>query len=117
MPRGSKCRRVCAIPENRGFTPRTPCRDRVVLTVEELEAVRLCDLENLEQDDAAGSMGVSRGTFQRILYRARKKIAEALCAGKAIEIGGGHYELAQQPCGCRKKCSGCKFRKTEEGPA
>lgn len=114
MPRGMKCRRVCSVPENRGFTPRRPCGKTVTLTVEELETVRLCDLEGLEQDDAAVSMNVSRATFQRILYEARRKIAEALCGGEAIEIGGGHYELAQHPCGCRRRCGGCRFGAAEE---
>lgn len=115
MPREIKCRRVCAVPENRGFTPRRPCGGTVTLTVEELETVRLCDLEGMEQEDGAASMNVSRATFQRILYGARRKTAEALCCGKAIEIGGGNYELARRPCGCRKKCGRCRFSEAEEG--
>lgn len=111
MPRGCKCRRVCALPENRIFTPQKPCGAAISLTVEELETVRLCDLEGLEQDEAAVSMNVSRATFQRILYQARKKIAEALCSGKTIEIGGGNYVLAQHPCGCQRKCKNCRFEK------
>lgn len=114
MPRGFKCRRVCAVPENRIFTPKMQCHEKVTLTVEELETVRLCDLEGLDQDDAAKSMNVSRATFQRTLYQARKKIAEALCAGKEIEIGGGNYELAQRPCGCRKRCKSCRFDTSDE---
>ena len=114
MPRGQKCRRVCSVPENRLFTPQHPCGRTQVLTVEELEAVRLCDLEDLEQDEASVSMNVSRATFQRTLYQARKKIAEALCAGLAIKIGGGNYELAQYPCGCRRKCGNCRFEQTEK---
>lgn len=114
MPRGLKCRRVCAVPENRIFTPQCPCSKSVVLTIEELETVRLCDLEGLDQDDAAISMNVSRATFQRSLYQARKKIADALCTGKSIEIGGGNYELAQYPCGCHRKCKNCRFENTEK---
>lgn len=109
MPRGLKCRRVCAVPENRIFTPQMLCHETITLTVEELETVRLCDLEGLDQDDAAVSMNVSRATFQRTLYQARKKIAEALCAGKTIKIGGGNYELAQRACGCHKRCQKCRF--------
>ncbi len=114
MPRGVKCRRVCSLPENRLFTPVQPFHETVLLTVEELEAVRLCDLEGLEQDEAAINMNVSRATFQRTLYLARKKIAEALCAGKAIEIGGGNYELAEHRCGCRARCRHCRFETTPE---
>ncbi|MDF2632193.1 MAG: hypothetical protein K0Q85_789 [Caproiciproducens sp.] len=111
MPRGFKCRRVCAIPDNLMFTPQKPCDGTVALTIEELETVRLCDLEGLEQDEAAISMNVSRATFQRVLYQARKKIADALCTGKGIIIGGGNYELAEHPCGCRKACKNCRFEK------
>jgi len=111
MPRGFKCRRVCSVPSNRIFTPENPCCGTVVLTVEELETVRLCDMEGLEQDEASKSMNVSRTTFQRMLYQARKKIADALCAGKVIEISGGNYELAEHSCGCHKRCQNCRFEK------
>lgn len=115
MPRERKCRRVCQVPENRRFNPGRPCGGKtMVLSVEELEAVRLCDLEELEQNEAAVSMNVSRATFQRILYQARKKIAAALCNGEAIEIGGGNYELAEHPCCCRKKCRRCRFEQQTE---
>ncbi len=114
MPRGFKCRRVCAVPDNRIFTPKNSCCETVLLTVEELETVRLCDMEDLEQDEASISMNVSRATFQRMLYQARKKIAEALCTGKAIEIGGGNYELAEHPCGCHRRCKNCRFEKRIE---
>ncbi len=109
MPRKPKCRRVCAVPSNRIFLPQEPSASAVELTVEELEALRLCNLERMEQNDAAVSMDVSRATFQRMLYKAREKVADALCAGKAIRIGGGSYELAQRPCGCRGRCRRCRF--------
>lgn len=115
MPRGFKCRRVCSVPDNRKFIPQKPCSGTITLTVEELETLRLCDLEGLDQEAASLSMNVSRATLQRILYQARKKIAEALCAGKMIEISGGNYELAEHPCGCRKRCVNCRFQnKTEK---
>ena len=109
MPGKLKCRRVCAVPENKIILPQQSSAETVVLTVEELEAIRLCDLESMEQDDAAASMNVSRATFQRILYRSRAKTADALCSGKAIRIGGGNYELAQRPCGRRGRCRKCCF--------
>jgi predicted DNA-binding protein (UPF0251 family) len=114
MPRKFKCRRVCAVPDNRVFTPQQNCNGTVNLTVEELETVRLCDLEGLEQDEASISMNVSRATFQRMLYQARKKIADALCLGKAIEIGGGNYELAEHRCGCHRRCKNCRFENQSE---
>ncbi|SDM85374.1 DUF134 domain-containing protein [Acetanaerobacterium elongatum] len=114
MPRGVKCRRVCAIPENRLFIPSKPYSETVLLTVEELEAVRLCDLEGLEQDEASIRMNVSRATFQRMLYSARRTISKALCTGCAIEIGGGHYALAESRCSNHGRCKNCRFEKQTE---
>lgn len=51
---------------------------------DELEALRLCDYEGLIQEEAGKRMGVSRGTVQRILSSARRKVAEALTTGAAL---------------------------------
>jgi predicted DNA-binding protein (UPF0251 family) len=61
---------------------------RVTLTRDELEALKLCDLDGLTQEQAGLRMGVSRGTVQRILTAARRKTAEALACGKAIVFEG-----------------------------
>ena len=70
--------------------------DEVCLSIEELEALRLKDIEDLDQEHCARQMNISRPTFQRVLGSARKKIAEALLKGKAIKIEGGAYELESQ---------------------
>lgn len=51
---------------------------------DELEVLRLCDLEGLVQEEAGQRMGVSRGTVQRLLASARKKTAQALVEGAAL---------------------------------
>lgn len=51
---------------------------------DELEALRLCDMERLTQEEAGQSMGVSRGTIQRIITIARRKVATALTQGSAL---------------------------------
>ncbi len=112
MPRNQKYRRVCAEPVNRIFTPQNGSEDFVILNVDELEALRLCDLEGLDQDTAASRMTISRGTLQRILYAARKSIAEALAYGKGIHIEGGSYVLADHTCHCQKACLSCHFHET-----
>jgi predicted DNA-binding protein (UPF0251 family) len=66
---------------------------RVGLLQEELEALRLADLEGLTQQEAAGRMGVSRSTFQRIVAQARRQIALALVEGQALQIEGGTFEV------------------------
>jgi len=64
-----------------------------LLTVEELEALRLVDLEDLTQEEAAAMMGVSRKTLWNDLQRARKKVINALVNGYEIRIEGGDYIL------------------------
>jgi len=58
----------------------------VELTTEEAEALRLKNIKDLEQEEAAKKMNTSQSTFQRILSSAYKKITKALIEGKAIKI-------------------------------
>ena len=109
MPRSSKCRRVCSEFESKAFCPNTGVEEYITLNVDELEAMRLCDLEGLEQEEAAVRMQVSRGTFQRILYSGRKKSATALCKGMGINIEGGNYEVANSHCKRYPSCEGCCY--------
>lgn len=60
----------------------------ITLLPEEVELLRLVDLEGLEQEEAAAVLGVSRRTVWRDLHIARKKVADALSSGKSIQIGG-----------------------------
>ncbi len=64
--------------------------DEVILELDEFEAIKLADLEELYQEDSAVKMNVSRPTFGRIINSAHKKIADALVNGKAIKISGGN---------------------------
>ena len=97
MPRPKKCRRVAFLPNVTNFKPAgIPMKalEVVKLSVEEVEAIRLKDLEGLEQEEGADKMNISRPTFQRILASARRKIADALLCGKAIKVEGGSYEVS-----------------------
>jgi len=58
----------------------------IELTTEEAEALRLRNMKDMEQEEAAKSMNTSQSTYQRILSSAYKKITEALIEGKAIKI-------------------------------
>lgn len=64
-----------------------------VLTLDEVEAIRLADLNDLNQEQAAKKMRISRVTFLRILHNAHKKIAKSLIYGKAIKMKGGVYTM------------------------
>jgi len=65
----------------------------MILTIDEFEAVRLKDLEGLDQGVCAEKMDISQPTFHRLVISARKKIADALTYGKSIKIEGGHYRF------------------------
>ncbi len=89
MPRPRLCRRIRFRPDVTYFKPagiRIVELKETVLAPDELEAVRLKDLEGLEQEEAARRMNISQPTFHRIVTSARKKIADAIVKGKAIRI-------------------------------
>ena len=67
--------------------------EEVVLTVDELEAIRLSFLESLSQIEAAIRMDIHQSTFQRTLKRALVKTTEALVYGKSVRIEGGDYRM------------------------
>jgi predicted DNA-binding protein (UPF0251 family) len=89
MPRPRRCRIIQFNPEITYFKPQgVPMRflEVVSLSLEEIEALRLKNLEDLNQVEAAEKMKTSQSTFQRIISSANKKITDALINGKAIEI-------------------------------
>ena len=67
--------------------------EAVSITLEELEAVRLVDLLDLDQEEAAFYMGISRKAFWNDLMNARRKIAAALVYGMGLRIEGGSFAL------------------------
>jgi len=127
MGRPHKKRVVAYQPGISYFKPRgIPMLDleEIVLKIDELEAIRLADLEGLSHHDAGQEMGVSRATFGRIIEKARKVVADAMINGKAINVEGGNYKISTverlfmcekckhewlEPCGvCRpKNCPAC----------
>ncbi len=89
MVRPIKPRKVSFEPDAVYFKPRAiplSALEEIDMSLAELEALRLCDLKNLEQKEAAQKMKISQSTLSRILLSARKKTAEALTEGKAIKI-------------------------------
>lgn len=95
IPGRPKCpRRIENAPEVTYFKPRgVPMSELEVisLVIEEFEALRLVDMEGLQQEEAAQIMGISRRAFWKDIQNARAKVAFALATGKAIEIKGGNY--------------------------
>ncbi len=89
MPRPRKRRRVALPLRGLVYKPAgVPLEGlrRVILLPEELEALRLIDLADLSQEEAAVAMGVSRSTLQRILAAGRKQVALALVEGAALVL-------------------------------
>ena len=103
MARPEKLRCISQFPNVGFFKPAgipASLLKGVRLSLEEVEAIRLKDLEGLEQEEYAHQMHISRPTFHRILESARKKVADALINGKAIQIEGGNFELPQRLFRC-----------------
>ena len=89
MVRPRLCRRIRFFPNVTYYKPQgVPMRhlEIVELSAEEVEALRLKNIKDLEQVECAKRMKTSQSTFQRILSSAYKKVAEALIQGKAIKI-------------------------------
>jgi len=89
MARPRKCRRIGFVPRCYKFKPAgVPGSEleEVLITLDELEAVRLADLEQLYQEDAAQKMEISRQSFGLIIATARKKIADSIINGKLLKV-------------------------------
>lgn len=99
MTRPELKRYIKFMPKIEYFKPAgIPVREleEIELKVEELESLRLKEIEEMDQESAANKMRVSRITFRRILKSAHKKVSEALINGKALRIRGGNYLLMKK---------------------
>ena len=110
MARPKTLRWIENIPEVTWFKPAGLQRrllDEVSLTLDEIEAIRLADLESNYQEQVAEKMNVSRQTVGRILASAHKKIAEALVLGKAIRLEGGTFHHRDPDAGGLPETDSC----------
>lgn len=131
MGRPKKYRWVETAPEVTFFKPRgIPLRalQQTVITVDELEAMRLADFLEMTQEEVAQKMNISRPTVTRMLARAHGAVADALVHGKAICIQGGDYRLGRrcQSCGAWAElegeapgvgCCSCQVQALEPNPS
>jgi len=89
MVRPKRCRRVCVEPGFSYFKPQgIPLSnlDYSEIGIDEIEAMRLADILNLPQNEAAEMMNISQATFSRILTSAHRKIAGCIIEAKALKI-------------------------------
>lgn len=113
MPRPRKRRSVRSEPSISYYKPRgvpIGALQEVILSVEELEAIRIADYEGLSQKAAASRLNVSQPTFHRVLKEAHTKVADALVNGKALRIHGGTYEVPPERW---FECFQCRHQWTE----
>ena len=125
MARRPCCKRVEELPGVTYFKPRAvplSVLEEVVLSVEELEALRLAHKEGLYQQAAAERMAVSRATFGRVLDAAHRKVTRALVDGCALRIEGGSFSMGDRCERCPAKataaegespCEACPVRRKE----
>ncbi|MEW5983477.1 MAG: DUF134 domain-containing protein [Acidobacteriota bacterium] len=107
MSRPQRPRRVCCQLSGRGFRPvgGSPFKaDALWIGVDELEAIRLADVEGLYQDAAAGRMGVSRQTYARILTRGRAAVARSLVEQKMLLVGDAGSQAILDHAPARADC-------------
>lgn len=117
MPRPMKWRKVCCLPDSNRFGPLdlpVDADNKVSMTVDEYETIRLIDLEGFTQEECSKQMNIGRTTVQGIYIEARKKIAESLVNGKVLIIEGGEYRLCDglgNGCGrgCHRHRRGMEF--------
>jgi predicted DNA-binding protein (UPF0251 family) len=111
MPRPRKMRRVFGEPNCSVFKPAgVPLQgtEPVTLALDELEAVRLADVEGLYQEDAAKQMNTSRPTFTRILAEGRRKVATAISQARPLIIEGGNVNVyGRINAGFSYSCNDC----------
>ena len=92
--KGRQCRRIGG---RRGFKPMgipASMLEQAVLSLDEFECLRLCDLEGKQQAEAGEAMGISRGTVQRLLVKARAKVVDALLNQKILVLLDGYEHEA-----------------------
>ncbi|MFA5087614.1 MAG: DUF134 domain-containing protein [Candidatus Omnitrophota bacterium] len=93
--RPKKVRYIQKMPKISQFSPRgKPGRpDEAELSIDQLETMKLADLQGFSQAQGAVSMGISRPSFGRILREARKIVADALVGGKILKIRIGDAQV------------------------
>lgn len=108
MARPKKHKRVCNLPKYNTFSPGENISDHIItMSIEEFEAVRLIDFENLTQEECAEQMNIARTTVQKLYFDARFKISKSLVQGFTLKIEGGNYKLCNE-FNLDKKCCRCR---------
>ena len=100
MGRPQRCRFIEKPPEHTAFKPLGKERNKlqeVTLSIDEYEALRLCDYLGNTHEEGATAMKISRPVFTRLVDSAHKKVADAIINGKLLLIEGGNVHYKQVP--------------------
>lgn len=103
MPRSEKNRIIKEPPLFTEFKPRAISNkylEKIELSLDEYEAIRLADHLSLSHAEAADEMNISRPTFSRLIEKARKKMADFIISGKALHIQGGNVHFRKNILKC-----------------
>lgn len=107
MARPTRCRKICAEPAYDSYRPMgIPTGEKITMTVDEYETLRLIDLEKCTHEQCAKQMGISRTTVTELYESARYKLADSVINGKILNISGGNYRLCNgrgEAC-CHRNC-------------
>ena len=107
MARPTRCRRICAEPVYDSFRPEgISTGEKIKMTVDEYETIRLIDLNKCTHEQCAQQMGISRTTVTEIYEAARYKLADSIVYGKVLNISGGNYRFCDGTdifC-CNRQC-------------
>ncbi|MFP4364543.1 MAG: DUF134 domain-containing protein [Spirochaetia bacterium] len=104
MPRPQKDRIINQPPAFSSFKPTGVMRkglEKIALSLDEYEAIRLADYKQMDHVDASKEMEISRSTFTRLLERARSKAAALFVEGKELVIEGGNIHFRRNRVQCR----------------
>lgn len=113
MARPRKHRRLCSVPDNKNFNEGNAKSEKIQMTVDEYETVRLIDYVGLTQQECAKQMQVARSTVTATYDSARYKISDSIINQKPVVVDGGDFILCENAKNCcgqcgKNKCGRCK---------
>lgn len=115
MARPKKQKLICKLPEASAFNKGKKSKEKIEITADEMEIIRLIDYKGLTQQECARQMQVARSTIAAVYERTRYKIASSFFDNKEIIIDGGEYELCSNSKSCCGQCGKSRCRHCKHG--
>lgn len=115
MARPKKNKIICALPEITSFNSNRKSKEKIEITADELEIIRLIDYKGLTQQECARQMQVARTTITTVYEHTRYKIASSIIDNKELAVVGGDYEVCSNSATCCGSCGKSKCRYCRHG--